>query len=425
MTQRVCLVHYHEIGLKGKNRSRFENKLVNNIQKALKNYPHALVKRISGHILIFDETAEDMYPLARAIACVPGVAKVSLAFKCEQTEENLQNCCIAALREVESFETFKVHARRSNTKFPLHTLELHQLCGSALCKAFDGEGKRVEMYGPDVTVQVHLIQDDAYIWADGIEGVGGLPVGTAGKVVSLLSSGFDSPVSTWMIGRRGAVCVPIHFSGRPVVADDSEYLCQDICEALRPYGMIGRLYVAPIGEFQKQIALQVPQQLRIIMYRRLMYAVAQRVAELEGARAICVGESLGQVASQTLENIAAVNDAVDIPVLRPLIGTDKTEIIKRAQEIGTYDICCQTAPDCCTLFMPRRPETKARLEVVRNVWNLFDAQKMIDEIVENIEYIDYDCPSYKPPQKLWRRHDTLQVAEWAEEAPADVIPDSE
>ena len=185
------------------------------------------------------------------------------------------------------------------------------------------------------------------------------PSAPPGKVVTLLSSGFDSPVSTWMVGRRGAICVPVHFSGRPMTADTSEWLCQDIVDALAPSGTIGRLYVVPFGERQREISLAVPQSLRIIMYRRVMLQVAERIALLEGAKALVTGESLGQVASQTLENIAAVNEAVTMPVLRPLIGSDKQEIIARAHEIGTYDISCQTAPDCCTLFMPRRPETHA------------------------------------------------------------------
>ena len=200
------------------------------------------------------------------------------------------------------------------------------------------------------------------MYARSERGVGGLPVGSAGKVVTLLSSGIDSPVATWLIARRGAVCVPVHFSGRPQTADTSEYLCQDIIRAFAPAIQIGRMYVVPFGEAQRQIALACPTSLRVIMYRRVMYAVAERIARLEGAKAIVTGESLGQVASQTLENIAAVNEMVTLPVLRPLIGSDKQEIIERAHEIGTYDISCETAPDCCTLFMPRAPETHARLD---------------------------------------------------------------
>ena len=242
--------------------------------------------------------------------------------------------------------------------------------------------------------------------------MGGLPVGTAGKVVTLLSSGFDSPVATWMVGRRGATCIPVHFSGRPQTSDTSEWLCQDIVEALAPSGIVGRLYVVPFGERQREISLAVPQSLRIIMYRRVMFSVSERIAAIEGAKAIVTGESLGQVASQTLDNISAVNEVVSLPVLRPLIGSDKQEIIRRAQSIGTYDISCQTAPDCCTLFMPRRPETHARIREVHEAWDTFDHEAMIEDLVANMEYRDFSqCPSYRPPKQLPMRHSSITPIE--------------
>ena len=265
--------------------------------------------------------------------------------------------------------------------------------GSALCEAFPD--KLVQMHDPDVTVVVHVVQGSTFVYAASMPGVGGLPVGTAGKVVTLLSSGFDSPVATWMVGRRGATCIPVHFSGRPMTSDTSEYLCRDIVDSLAPSGVVGHMYVVPFGEYQREISLVVPQSLRIIMYRRVMYQVSERIAQLEGAKAIVTGESLGQVASQTLDNIAAVNQAVTIPVLRPLIGSDKQEIIRRAQELGTYDISSQTAPDCCTLFMPRRLETHARMREVLDAWELFDHEAMVNALVASVEYEDFpQCPSY-------------------------------
>ena len=285
-----------------------------------------------------------------------------------------------------------------------------------MCEAFPD--LRVQMHQPDVTVNVHVVQSDVYVYADAASqrGAGGLPVGTAGKVITLLSSGFDSPVATWMVGRRGAICVPVHFSGRPMTSDESEWLTQDIVRALEPAGIIGRLYVVPFGECQREISLKAPQALRVIMYRRLMFEVAQRVAELEGAKALVTGESLGQVASQTLENITATNDVATIPVFRPLIGTDKIEIIDRAQKIGTYDISAQTAPDCCTLFMPRRPETHANLRMVREAWETFDHEAMVEYLMKNIEYVDFNtCASYRPPRELRARHRELAPAEWPDE----------
>ena len=404
------MVHYHEIGLKGKNRSTFENQLVANLRRALRDFPVREIKRISGHILVTVEGGRATPELAHAISRVPGVARVSLAYLCALDQDEYCAAAVRALGEAGDFSSFKVHARRSATDYELHTLDLNRLVGGVLCQAFPD--KKVEMHHPDVTVVVMVVQASVYVYAASEPGVGGLPVGTAGKVVTLLSSGFDSPVATWMVGRRGAICVPVHFSGRPMTADTSEYLCQDIVSALEPSGMIGRLYVVPFGERQREISLAVPQSLRIITYRRVMFAVSERLAELEGAKALVTGESLGQVASQTLDNIAAVNEMVSMPVLRPLIGSDKQEIMRRAEEIGTYEISTQDAADCCTLFMPRRPETHAKLDQVHAAWDSFDHEEMIEDLVDNVEYVDFDqCPSYRPPRCMRARHKTLAPAE--------------
>ena len=403
MTERLCLVHYHEIGLKGKNRSTFENQLVTNLHRALSSRGVTNVARVSGHIVVETEDHRASEELAEAIRKVPGVARVSLAYKCGLDEGEFCSAAIRALGEFGDFETFKVHARRSSTTYERHSLELNRLVGAALCEAFPD--KKVDVHHPDATVIVHVVQGNTYVYAASAPGVGGLPVGTAGKVVTLLSSGFDSPVATWMVGRRGATCVPVHFSGRPMTADTSEWLCQDIVDALSPSGVVGRLYVVPFGERQREISLAVPQSLRIIMYRRVMLQVAERIARLEGAKALVTGESLGQVASQTLDNIAAVNEAVSMPVLRPLIGSDKQEIIRRAEQIGTYDISCQTAPDCCTLFMPRRPETHARLAQVLEAWESFDHEGMVSDLVDHVEWRDFSqCPSYHAPKGVLREH---------------------
>ena len=403
MTERLCLVHYHEIGLKGKNRSTFENQLVTNLHRALKAFPILSVSRISGHIAVETEDRRASEELAAAIRRVPGVARVSLAYKCGLDEGEYCAAAVRALSEAGEFETFKVHARRSSTTYERHSLEMNRLVGAVLCESFPE--KKVDVHHPDVTVVVHVVQGNTFVYAASAPGVGGLPVGTAGKVVTLLSSGFDSPVATWMVGRRGATCVPVHFSGRPMTSDTSEWLCQDLVDALAPSGVVGRLYVVPFGERQREISLAVPQGLRIITYRRVMLQVAERIARLEGAKALVTGESLGQVASQTLDNIAAVNEAVTMPVLRPLIGSDKQEIIARAHEIGTYDICCETAPDCCTLFMPRRPETHARLTDVFEAWESFDHEAMVEELVDRVEWRDFSqCPSYRAPRGTLREH---------------------
>lgn len=407
MASRVCLVHYHEIGLKGNNRARFERILMDNIKAALAAFSVATITRISGHILVtfsVSGEAERAFPL---IAKVPGVARVSLAFHTNREPGEYCAAAIKALEEFGEFNSFKVVARRSNTDYELTSMDLNKQVGEVLCNAFPD--KKVLMKGCDAQVHVLVVQGSVYVYARSERGVGGLPQGSAGKVVTLLSSGIDSPVATWLLARRGAVPVPIHFSGRPQTADTSEYLCQDIIQALAPCVQVGRLYVIPFGDCQREISIACPSDLRVIMYRRVMYAVAERIAQLEGAKALVTGESLGQVASQTLENIMAVNEVVDIPVFRPLIGSDKQEIIARAEQIGTYDISTQTAPDCCTLFMPRRPETHAKLDEVHAAWEMFDHEAMIKQLVDAAEYIDFSAPTYKPPRCMRERHDELEI----------------
>lgn len=407
MASRVCLVHYHEIGLKGNNRARFERILMDNIKAALAAFSVATITRISGHILVtfsVSGEAERAFPL---IAKVPGVARVSLAFHTNREPGEYCAAAIKALEEFGEFNSFKVVARRSNTDYELTSMDLNKQVGEVLCNAFPD--KKVLMKGCDAQVHVLVVQGSVYVYALSERGVGGLPQGSAGKVVTLLSSGIDSPVATWLLARRGAVPVPVHFSGRPQTADTSEYLCQDIIQALAPCVQVGRLYVIPFGDCQREISIACPSDLRVIMYRRVMYAVAERIAQLEGAKALVTGESLGQVASQTLENIMAVNEAVDIPVFRPLIGSDKQEIIARAEQIGTYDISTQTAPDCCTLFMPRRPETHAKLDEVHAAWEMFDHEAMIQQLVDAAEYIDFSAPTYKPPRCMRERHDELEI----------------
>lgn len=407
MASRVCLVHYHEIGLKGKNRAHFERILMDNLKAALAAFSVATCTRISGHILVTFSKKGEAEAAYDTIRRVPGVARVSLALHCNRDPEEYCAAAVQTLHEFGPFETFKVEARRSNTDYELHTMDLNRQVGEVLCHAFPE--KKVKMKDPDARVHVLVVQGSVYVYAKSDRGVGGLPQGSAGKVVTLLSSGIDSPVATWMIARRGAVPVPVHFSGRPQTADTSEYLVQDIIRALAPAVQVGRLYVVPFGDCQREISMACPNDLRVIMYRRVMYAVSERIAQLEGARAIVTGESLGQVASQTLENIAAVNEVVDTPVLRPLIGSDKQEIIERAESIGTYDISCETAPDCCTLFMPRRPETHAKMDEVHAAWEMFDHEAMIEHLVRNVEWIDFGGPTYHRPRSLHDRHDRLEA----------------
>ena len=392
--QRICLVHYHEIGLKGHNRADFENLLIGNLRFLLREFPVVTIRRISGRICVFLKEGTDYARAEEAVALirrVPGVARVSCGYKCERDIKVMADAAVDALHDVGEFETFRVTARRNHTDFPIHSMDIAAQIGEALCESFPD--KRVRMKGFDVEVGVEVVESASYVYALSLPGIGGLPVGSAGKVVALMSSGLDSPVAAWRIARRGARVIAVHFSGRPQVASTSEFLVDDIAHVLEKTGCISKVYIVPIGDYQREIALVVPPSLRIVMYRRFMYKIAERIAWKEKAGALVTGESLGQVASQTLDNIRATDAAVEMPVLRPLIGSDKLEIINQAIELGTYEISSEQAPDCCTLFMPRSPETHAKMDEVLAAEELFPWETWIPEILEKVEVHRYEEPA--------------------------------
>ncbi|MDO4589901.1 MAG: tRNA uracil 4-sulfurtransferase ThiI [Slackia sp.] len=392
--QRISLVHYHELGLKGHNRTAFEKRLMYNVRTLLEDAPVEKVTRISGRVLVMyapDADADEVFETVDLLTRVPGVARVSCGFVCDRELDTMYRAADLALREAEPFSTWKVVARRSHTDFPIDSMEMNQLVGAYLCERHPD--KKVLMKHPDVEVHVEVVQGHSYLYAHSVPGVGGLPVGTAGKVVCLLSSGIDSPVAMWRMARRGATCIGVHFSGRPQTASTSEYLVDDIAHVLERFGGIARVYVVPFGNYQREIAGSVPPALRIIIYRRLMMRIAERIARKVGAKALVTGESLGQVASQTLDNLAATNASVDMQIFRPLIGSDKVEIIADAQKLGTFDISSTPAADCCTLFMPRSPETHAKIPEVEAAEATLPIERWMDEIMDSLELHEYRCPS--------------------------------
>jgi len=341
-----------------------------------------VVKRTSGRILVYPSDYEQGHALFELLAKLPGVARVSLGEKIPKDLDALNKAALRALERSEPYESFKVNARRANTDFYLDSMELNQVIGSYLVD--HTKDKIVKMKQQDVTVHVEVIRNEAYVYAMSQTAVGGLPVGTSGTLVCLLSSGLDSPVAAWQMIRRGAHVVGLHFSGAPETSDSSSYLVREIATVLKPFGGLADLHCIAFGTYQRTIALAVPEKLRIIFYRRLMFAVACALSASIGAKGLVTGESLGQVASQTLDNIVAVDAVADLPVLRPLIGTDKQEIIHQAKQLGTFELSTRSTDDCCTLFMPRNPETHAKLNEVEELWQTLPHAQWVSEIIESL-----------------------------------------
>jgi len=398
MFERAVLVHYHEIGLKGRNRSAFERRLRDNLDAALIGLPVAPAVRLASRLSVPVTSSAALEDVLDRIVRIPGVSNAAVAFKTSRLESDMRRAVLLALEAAEPYSTFKIEARRSNTDFPISSMEMNQTIGTYVLEHTDG--KKVDLTHPEAVCHVEVVQGDAYVYSRKVKGVGGLPVGTAGKVVALLSAGIDSPVAAWRLMRRGAVVVGVHFSGRPQTNDVSERLVVEIGRVLERTGGLGRIYIVPFGDLQKEIALAAPPDLRVLLYRRLMVRVAEEVARIEKAKALVTGESLGQVASQTLDNITAVDDAATLPVLRPLVGNDKLEIIGEARSLGTYEISTQEHADCCTLFMPRSPETHARVSQVLDGERDLDTARMVSDALASITWVDFACSSYRPPRQL-------------------------
>jgi thiamine biosynthesis protein ThiI len=396
--ERAALVRYHEIGLKGRNRAQFERRFRENLGAALVGFPVSKIERIASRVAVRVSEPESALAIAERIALIPGVQSVSPAFRVPRTQEDIEGAALLAIREAGVFSTFRVTSHRSNTDYPVPSMETNRAVGAFLQRE---TGAAVNLSAPDVTVRIDVVQGSAYVSSRELVGAGGLPVGMSGRMVALLSAGIDSPVASWRMMRRGGLVVAVHFSGRPQTNDASERLVLDLGERLALTGGLARIYVVAFGDLQREVSLLCPPDLRILLYRRLMLVIAEKIAHVERAKALITGESLGQVASQTLDNIAAVDAVATMPVLRPLIGSDKLEIIADARRIGTYDLSTMPHTDCCTLFMPRTPETHVRVADLAAAWDALPHERMVADALASLTWTDFGGRGYRPP-KQWR-----------------------
>jgi len=354
---RFFLIHYNELGLKKGNRDYFENALCRNINSVLQDCQVERAKRISGRLLLPLSANADVSEIKKRLGQVFGIAYFGEAWASPQVVENLETNAWA-LMQGHPFTSFRIEAHRANKNFPHTSVEINQRVGAYVKQR---SGARVDLEEAEMTCWIEIVEKYALIYLERSPGPGGLPVGTSGKVVVLLSGGIDSPVAAWKMIKRGCTSVFVHFHSFPYTNKESQEKAKQIVQLLCHYALQAKIYLVPFAEVQRHIMVDTPLDTRVILYRRYMLRLAEQIARREKARVLVTGDSVGQVASQTIENIDVISRAVSMPILRPLIGEDKVEIIEIARQIGTYEISIQPDQDCCSLFVPKHPETKANL----------------------------------------------------------------
>jgi thiamine biosynthesis protein ThiI len=371
--KRAIIIHYHEINLKGNNRGWFEAHLQNHITAALKGLKYQKVRKISGRLIV--ELSEDSptEELERRLSMVFGIANFVSAWEVAAEIEAIQSGLEFLIAQGD-FRSFKMDSRRGTKNFPLNSQQLNEQLGAYVQQKTNAE---VRLSNPERTFFVEIVDNRAFLYFNKNPGAGGLPSGTGGKVLCLLSGGIDSPVAAYRLMRRGCRVFFIHFHSFPHTSAESQDKVRNILQILSRFQLQSRLFMVPFAEVQKEIVAYAPPSLRVVLYRRFMVRIAQEVAEREKLKALVTGDSLGQVASQTLENIETISGVCRMPIFRPLIGSDKEEIIESARKIGTYDISIQADQDCCSLFVPRHPETMARPQQAEEAEIGLDIQNLV------------------------------------------------
>lgn len=377
----LVAIHYAEIGLKGRNRPQFERALRQNLARALAPLGAARVTPLYGRILVELPDSLPFEAATERLREVFGVAYFSRATRAEPTREAIRTLVDERIAAA-AFETFGVRTRRVDKRLPWTSSELDRELGAHIVAR---TGKRVNLTNPDLWVELHLLHDRALLLWEKIAGPGGLPVGSSGRAVSLISGGIDSPVASHRMLKRGLDLAYVHFHSAPYTSAASQEKVRDIVARLARFQGPARLYLVPFGELQMQLVREAPAEPRIVLYRRFMLRIAEQIARRERAEAIVTGECLGQVSSQTLGNLDTINRAATLPVLRPLIGMDKAEIIALAErEVGTFQISIEPEEDCCSYLMPRRPATWTRPEPIEAIEATLDVKGMVNATLDRV-----------------------------------------
>ena len=387
MINDIILLKLGEIVLKGLNRRSFEQKLMGNIKRRLERIGNfrTYLMQSTAYIEPVDDTS-DMDAAFEAMTKVFGIASVNRAAGCEKEPRKIAELAVSYLRDdMLSAGSFKVECKRSDKRFPMTSIELAQFVGGELAEAYPGCA--VDVHEPELTVHVEIRDLAAYVHAAPTPGAGGMPVGCNGVGVTLLSGGIDSPVSTYMIAKRGVRLIPVHFFSFPYTSEQAKQKVVELAELLTVYCGAMTIEAVPFTHIQQEIRAKCPEEYFTLIMRRFMMRIAQRIAEANGAKAIVTGENLGQVASQTMEAMASTQAVTELPVLQPLIGMDKEEIVRLARRIGTFDTSILPYEDCCTVFTPKHPKTKPKVHEVAALESVLDIEGLVDEALSGIERI--------------------------------------
>jgi thiamine biosynthesis protein ThiI len=389
MERHLLVRFFHEIALKGKNQPFFRDAAHRAVEQALEGLTVGRIQRGPMMALVEVPEGTDLEQVKERLSTVIGVERVALAYKTPRELEQVKSL-IQSLVAGRSFHSFRITARRTDKSFPLNSQEINQELGAFVQGLTEA---KVDLERPELTIFVQVLQRAAFVYLDEWRGAGGMPVGVSGTVMSLLSGGIDSPVAAWRMLKRGCRAYFVHFHSFPLGDERSKEKAVELAHLLARYQFHSRLWLVPFGGVQQRIIASTPPPYRVVLYRRFMFRIAQALARKHGAEALVTGESVGQVSSQTLQNMAAIQEVVSLPVLRPLVGMDKEEIIQQAKHIGTYSISILPDQDCCSLFVPPHPVLRANLEEVRLLEEALDVEGMVREALEQVEMREFSWPS--------------------------------
>ena len=374
----LILLKYGEIALKGLNKPLFERKLLDNIKSRLDKVGKFSVRRAQSTVYVEPlETSADMQEALKVLEKIFGIVNICPVVKCAKDMDSIARTAIECLESLDTEgKTFKVEAKREDKKFPLNSPQICMELGGRILDAVSGLS--VDVHKPEIMVNVEVRQE-AYVYTQKLKGAGGMPVGTNGKSTILLSGGIDSPVAGYMIAKRGVELEAVHFHSHPYTSDRAKEKVIDLAREMAQYCGKIRLHIVPFTQIQLDIIEKCPENYLTVIMRRIMMRIAEKVSNNVGSAALITGESIGQVASQTMESLVCTDNAVNIPVFRPLIGMDKEEIVTISKKIGTYETSILPYEDCCTIFVPKHPKTKPQLD------EIIEAEKALENIEEMIE----------------------------------------